>query len=719
MHDPTPPPPLVELTYFPGPPTQVSGGAVWAAHDWTEVEPYLQSKTTDAPAKDGSGYWTACGLDGGRRRDGAARPTRIIALDWDVDGSEPDWAALTEVGPYVAHTTATHLRVDARTNPTGAPRWRVWLLLAEAADALTVRRARSPWLGAVLRGISQPAFVPTTGTRTEWRSGGAGPGVRLADWAETPAPAAAAPAPAPAGAQPPWDRDSVRAMLARGDHTNLKAGGIGRCLYRWGYSPEYARAYVVALLTELRHPAPRRHGDSAAAACGPLSTAWGVPKLLEQGVTFETTPASEIEVARPLTIRYNPDDRARPWFVWSSERGVWEAACAQDAERCAQNELGALSTALWALPTPKRVRLRSALMRDHELNVLHDDALDAESELLAVPGVGSGGAVVDLRTGAARAAEPEDYVSRQCGVPVVGGARTQAGATASERVFLDWAGGSQALAEYLWSACGYAATGEAREKTMWVFYGEPDTGKTTFVNHVAACLGTYAVSVPVDTWLSGTSKNNVDESLGRVRGSTRLVISPELPSGQTFNISRVTAFTGGDELTAAGKWKAERAFTPRAKLWIAGNYPPATSGYQASFVSRLRVVPFTHAFPRAPAFARTLEGLRGETLGRIVAEAKRYLAQGLRPAPEAVTRASAEATDESDVLGQWLGGLKRGGERTQARRLFESWRKRGDAGRYLETEHAFGRAMRRFAREFPKVKDNAGLMTYLNLTVER
>lgn len=699
-----------ELTYFSGPPTQVTGGVAWASDDWAALEPYLKAHATDAPTKDASGYWTACGLDGGRRRDGAARPTRVIALDWDADDSEPDWGALdsASAGPYVAHTTANHRRVGP-ANPTGAPRWRVWMALTEAADAVTVRAARSPWSGGVLRGISQPAYVPTTGARTEWRSGGSGEGVRLADWVPAPVAALAVmttPSPAPTGAQPPWDRDSVRAMLARGQNTNHKAGGIGRCLYRFGFTPEYARAYVVGLLVELRHPSPRRHGDSAAAACGPLSTAWGIPRLLDEGVVFAQPPATEIERAAPLSLRSNPDDHTRPW--WVCRGGLWTPGAEAHAAQAVGDDR-TLGPLLWAMTTPARVRARNALLTDHAANNPADASqFDQEPYLLTTPGLtAEGAAVVDMTTGRTRRLEPDDWCSRTAG------AYATAPRAGVDRLMLDWAGGSEALAEYLWGVCGYAATGEAREKTLWVFYGEPDTGKTTFVEHIAATLGSYAVHVPVETWLAGARKNEVDESLGRV-GSARLVISPELPQGQAFHVSRVTAFTGSDVLTSAGKWKSEREFRPKAKLWIGGNHPPATSGYSEAFASRLRVVPFTHKFPRDPGFGRTLETLRGETLGRIITEAGHYSRRGMRPAPPEVIKASQSATNESDILGQWLASITIPSERTPGRKLFEAWRRRPESNRFLDTEASFGRAMRRFIQQYPKVDTKTGVV-YHNL----
>ena len=672
----------IEVTYFPGRVTNTANGRTWQG-EFDELADYLRAHAAVTDDKGTAGYWVAAAIPSGERSDAACEPTNVVALDWD-DGPV-DWAALRPYA-YVAHTSDTHLRPDARG--VVKPRWRVWLQLESAAAAADLKAAQCPWPGAHLRSISQPAYVPTR-PDTEWRVNSGRPLALGREWAR-PAPLVRDTRPATAGAELPWDETTVVAMFEDPTHTNLKAGGCGRVLYRFGFTAEFAREYVYGVLSRLGHPHAARHAASAAAACTPLSTAWGIPSLVREGVVFHGQERSEVELAAPLTLRRNPDDRARPWWIWSPDVGVW-ARATDGAAQAHVHTTPRLGPMLDALPTAKRVRTRNALLSDHERYELTTAALDVDPDVLAVPaGDGRGALVVDLRTGARHVATPEDACSRACAVAPVTGP-----SCAIDRVVLDWADGDRELAEYLWAVASYAATGVAREKALWVFYGLRDTGKSTFVEHVAACLGSYAVNVPIDTWLSGTRKNDADESLGRVSANTRLVISPELPQDRKFDVSRVTAFTGGDTLTAAGKWKSEQQFVPCAKLWIAGNHPPATKSYSQAFASRLRIVPFTRVFERSHAFKDALRALRGETLGRLVAGAEVYLRSGLPPVPRAVAQATAEVVNESDAFGQWLAGHEAEGVFTPTLALFESWVRQHPMS-HIKTVTAFARELNRF-----------------------
>ena len=681
-----PPQHPIRITYFPGPITHTSGGSIWEGA-FAELRDYLLDHATMNDSKGSAGYWVAAPIPDGHRCDAACEPTRVVAIDYDDATEGPNWAELAEYS-YVAHTTDTHLRVDKQGRVL--PRWRVWVELSSEATAADLKASACPWPGAHLRAISQAAYVPIR-MDTEWRSNEGRPLDLKREWARpgelvrAPAPQ---PAPAPPGAALPWREATVVEMFQDPEHTNLKAGGCGRVLYRFGFTPEFARQYVFVLLTNLGHPHAARHAQSAAAACSPMSTAWGVPKLLEHGVEFVGEEFSEIEVASPCTLRRNPDDRARPWWVWTPDVGVW--APATDGGAAAHvHTAPRLGPALNALPTAKRVRARNALLADHQRYELTAKDLDQAPDVLLAPGRGGGAVAVDLRSGARHVATPQDYASRCTSVAPV------TATAAIERVFLDWTDGDTDLAEYLWAVASYAATGIAREKSLWVFYGPPDAGKSTFVEHVAATLGSYAVNVPIDTWLAGTRKNDADESLGRVGASTRLVISPELPQDRKFDVSRVTAFTGGDTLTAAGKWKSEQQFLPRAKLWIAGNHPPVTKQYSQAFASRLRIVPFMRVFERSHAFKEALEGLRGETLGRLLVGAERYLRNGLPAVPKAVAEATNEVVAESDAFGQWLLRKEQPGAFTTTLDLFAAWQ-RDNPMSPIKTVTAFGREMRRF-----------------------
>ena len=280
----------IDITYFSGSRANITGGEAWAG-DWDELEGYLRSHTVDAPDKDRSGYFVACALRGGQRLDENAEPTRVLALDWDLNGAEPDWSSLAAMGEYVAHTTASHTPDEHH--------WRVWVHLAEPVGAAAVRGARSPWPGAKLRSISQPAYVPTTGDRTEWRRGGTAP-VSAAAWASAwvrPAVPAVEWTPPATRTRPSerWRQAFVARVVGIPENTNRCFGALGSVLADCGWSNEDISAactrWFGGAYDQTRHPnSALRAADRRRAGEDPVP---GYPTLAELGVPWEAERPAE------------------------------------------------------------------------------------------------------------------------------------------------------------------------------------------------------------------------------------------------------------------------------------------------------------------------------------------------------------------------------------------------------------------------------------------
>jgi hypothetical protein len=328
---------VVKVTHFGnGPITQRTGGVVWEGA-FEALEGYLKSLTVDAPEKDQSGYVVAGECRDGVRSNATTAPTSVVCLDWDVDGREPDWAELAEFD-YVAHTTGSHLKVCPK-NPRGEPRWAVWLHV-KPVDSDTLGRCAAPWPGAVLRAISQPRYVPTTGDRTEWRSNYGWAELDLVGegWVSKP-PSEPAPerAALPAGLKVP-SKASTQALATRWhtdpSDTNRLAGTVGAVLGgAWGWSDQAITEYFN---TWLQHPSPRHLASALKAAVtyragGRITGFPELAKFIGQEFVADT-PALEDELWAALA-ESEPDapvdqpqpDRLLGGRAWSAgEISAWD-----------------------------------------------------------------------------------------------------------------------------------------------------------------------------------------------------------------------------------------------------------------------------------------------------------------------------------------------------------------------------------------------------------
>ncbi len=234
-------------------PGAVGSAVVFPTLD-TLVEAVLDAGIHDPDAPKGAAGYVVAAPVLGPRSNAAARPTRVVALDYDDAPDGPDWKALDGLR-YYAYTTDSHTEAQ--------PRWRVWVELDRAYDAAEVSAAACPWAGCHLRAISQPVYLPTKVNDVEWRRGEGAP-LRLGSWTAPPA-APAAPWTPPAARRVPAQASTnalVTRWLSRPDGTNRLAGATGAALAEWGWDDDEIRGYVEAWVGAA-DPKWRKHADDA------------------------------------------------------------------------------------------------------------------------------------------------------------------------------------------------------------------------------------------------------------------------------------------------------------------------------------------------------------------------------------------------------------------------------------------------------------------------
>lgn len=277
--------------------------------------------------------------------------------------------------------------------------------------------------------------------------------------------------------------------------------------------------------------------------------------------------------------------------------------------------------------------------------------LDVDPWLLAVAN-----GVIDLRTGGLRPALQADMLTRRSGITYDPHARSQTWET-----FLhDATRGDVELQAYLQRAAGYTLTGSTAEEKLFLIYGPPATGKSTFIDAMITCLGDgMAMTIQADDILSIRGKQTKEHIIAEMRGH-RMISTVEMPQGARFAQALIKQMTGRDLLRGAFKYKNSFQFRPTFKLWIATNHAPAVHDDDEGMWRRLQRVPFTNVIPHNRRSAALKDALQDPTsevaraaLAWTVAGCLAWQRHGLGSCA-AVEADTHEYRQEQDKLGHFL-----------------------------------------------------------------
>lgn len=182
------------------------------------------------------------------------------------------------------------------------------------------------------------------------------------------------------------------------------------------------------------------------------------------------------------------------------------------------------------------------------------------------------------------------------------------------------------IRSWLQKLAGYSLLGSNPRRLMVVCIGDTSTGKTTFAEAVASCLGAYAGSANMTIF-----RDNQDDKprpdLLRVL-PMRFVYAEEASRSWYLHPDQIKRITGGAPMTARGMraniyLDTVPAFTP----WLVTNHAPTIEGADAALWRRLVVVPFDVQIPETEEDAR-FAALLGSASGRAAILA--WLAEGYR-----------------------------------------------------------------------------------------
>jgi len=218
--------------------------------------------------------------------------------------------------------------------------------------------------------------------------------------------------------------------------------------------------------------------------------------------------------------------------------------------------------------------ISAALKEARPMIQIEQRVLDADEFLLNLP---SG--TCDLRTGAVREHNAQDYITKQTAVDPSGD-----GMDVWEDALQTFFQGDADLIRYVQEIVGLAAIGKVYIEALVIAYGEGRNGKSTFWNTIARVLGTYSGNMSADTLTVGC-KRNVKPELAEAKGK-RMIIAAELEEGMRLNTSNVKQLCSTDEIYAEKKYKAPFSYVPTHTLVLYTNHLPRVGAIDQGTLQR-------------------------------------------------------------------------------------------------------------------------------------
>jgi putative DNA primase/helicase len=314
-----------------------------------------------------------------------------------------------------------------------------------------------------------------------------------------------------------------------------------------------------------------------------------------------------------------------------------------------------------------RGAVQGLLTRERRL-MLPYEGFDADLDMFGVPGgvvrLGGGGITEEI----GRASQ---MVSKA--MMVRPGPRGVRG-VAWEAFLNDFTMGDVELRAWWQAFCGYCLTGHVHEHAVVFLYGPGGNGKSVFLDTLAEVMGPYHERAG-HTLFMATHGTKHTAAVADLVGA-RLVTSPDVPVGCTWDLGLIKPLTGGGTFKAQFMRENWFKFTPRFKLILAGNEKPALGGVDAAIRRRFWLVPAMHV-PRT-VNKQLVDVLRGELpaiLRWMMDGWEAYNIGGL-PDCKLIDKETDEYLSGEDTFGKWKMKIaKAPGDRTRHRMsdLWNDW----------------------------------------------
>lgn len=384
--------------------------------------------------------------------------------------------------------------------------------------------------------------------------------------------------------------------------------------------------------------------------------------------TRSTRPLTELGNAFRIfddqgdNLKYVPEVKA--WLRWMAKSWLWDTDGAAVRSMAAQlhrtiyaEGLGcpndAEHFAKWARKSSERKTIAAAvsLLSDFVQVRLPMAHVDADEFLV---GFDHARQVIDLRTGSARAARPDDYITKSLAPASVGSASR---AVRWRQFLMEIFDEDRELIDWLQRFCGYLLTGSTQEHVFLFLHGHGANGKSVFIELLKHLMGDYARAIASET-LSESKRNagGASPDLADLVGA-RLVLSAETEDNTALAESLVKGMVSGDSMTARKLYSDPFQFRPVLKLVMAGNHRPIVRGNDHGIWRRVRLVPFTQTFNddrKDPSLLAKLKTEAPHILAWMVAGCVKWTRHGLADTPAKIREATTAYQVDQDLTGTWL-----------------------------------------------------------------
>lgn len=355
-------------------------------------------------------------------------------------------------------------------------------------------------------------------------------------------------------------------------------------------------------------------------------------------------------------VRYD-HGRAR-WLIWDRHRWAPDATgelvrlaidTARTRMKAASDLYGEARDRAykWAVGSESAAKIEAMLKLTRALPPIADRGEGWDSNPLLL---GCENGVVNLATGELRPGRRDDRVTRSTKLDFDRNATCPRWEQFMEEVFPD-----AKVREYVRRAFGYSLTGVTREHVWFLCYGSGANGKSTFLDVARWVAGEYGHNMAFST-IEKDKQSSIPADMAALAGMRAVTVS-ETEEYSRVNEARLKGLTGEDPITARELYKPQFTFQPELKLWLAVNHKPRTQDNSDGFWRRVRMVPFTEAFPPERRDDDLRTKLKAELPGILawaVRAATDWHRGGLGPVPPAIAVATVEYREESDPLAPFI-----------------------------------------------------------------